>query len=111
MTASVLTDPVTMIFISFFAVRALVERDGLTVTDLELGGVRLGQDGVLLTHVLSEDGFQAVVTKGLDKRGALQCLDTETALLCVEADPHVCHRSILVDRMQEKGVRLAIRHL
>jgi uncharacterized protein (DUF488 family) len=38
-------------------------------------------------------------------------LDTETALLCVEADPHVCHRSILVDRMQEKGVRLAIRHL
>ncbi len=34
-----------------------------------------------------------------------------TALLCVEADPESCHRSILVEEMTNAGLALNVRHL
>jgi len=34
-----------------------------------------------------------------------------TALLCLEADPHVCHRSVLVERLRTRLEGLAVIHL
>jgi len=36
---------------------------------------------------------------------------TRAALLCVEAKAESCHRSILVDRLDKRGVPLKVQHL